>query len=207
MKRLTLYLLIILLLPSCVSKKYLKKHGFSNDIASMVEKTYLLEEGKENLITIKTLYFTKNGQVKASKTVDNKGNTLEETEKKLWFEKRSYPNKLPYYCKTRWKTKQRERISCYTQKRFKKNEIIVYYNDNDLINKIEDRFTTFYTHQYQYFNKQLSKILIRDKNGKIIDTITITCSFKDSQNTCIKQVSKSSNTNKIWIKTISPSYK
>ena len=55
MKRLTLYLLIILLLPSCVSKKYLKKHGFSNDIASMVEKTYLLEEGKENLITIKSI--------------------------------------------------------------------------------------------------------------------------------------------------------
>ncbi|WP_272149028.1 hypothetical protein [Tenacibaculum aiptasiae] len=207
MKRLALYLLSILLLPSCVSKKYLKKHGYSSDIISMVEKTFTVENGKENLISTKTLYFTKNGRVKTSKTIDSKGNTLEETEKKLWFEKRSYPNKEPYYCKMRWKTKQRERISCYTQKQYKKNEIIVYHNDNGLINKIEDRFTTFYTHQYKYTNKELSKIIITDKEDKSVDTILVSCKTKDSRGNCIKQTKESTKTGKIWVKTITPVYK
>lgn len=206
MKRLSFYILIFLL-QSCVSIKHLKKHGYSSNITSIVEKTYLLQNNTNKLLHTKTFYFTKNGRIKTSNTIDSLGNIIENTEKRLWFEKRSYPNKLPHYCKTRWKTKQRERISCYTQKRFKKNEIIVYYNNNDLIKKIEDRFTTFYIYKYHYTNKQLSKILIIDKNEKIIDTIIITCSLKDTLGTCLKQISKSSNTYKTWIKTVSPTYK
>ncbi|MGG6231160.1 hypothetical protein [Tenacibaculum sp. SDUM215027] len=151
MKKL-LFCLVICILHSCASKQHLKKHGFSDGISKMIEKTYLVESNQKKLVQTKTLNFTKNGRVKTSKTKDSLGNTIEETEKRLWFEKRSYPNKLPYYCKTRWKPNQRERISCYTQKQFKQNEIIVHYTENGLIDKVVDNFSTFYTHQYQYKN-------------------------------------------------------
>lgn len=197
MKKL-LYFLFVCILHSCASKQYLKKHGFSSDIKSITEKTYLVKNNQKKLIQIKTLHFTNNGRVKTSKTIDSLGNTLEETKKRFWFEKRSYPNKLPYYCKTRWKPNQRERISCYTRKQFKQNEIIVHYTENGLIDKIVDNFSTLHTHQYLYKNGQLIKIMVTDKYNIPVDTINIECISKDNKGNCLEQKKKStiSNTTK-----------
>ncbi|MDP2540775.1 hypothetical protein CSC81_04330 [Tenacibaculum discolor] len=194
-----LFFLFVCILQSCASKQYLKKHGFLSDIKSLVEETYVIENNQKKLIQTKKLHFTKNGRVKSSKTTDNLGNIIEQTEKRLWFEKRSYPNKLPYYCKTRWKPKQRERISCYTQKQYKQNEVIVYYTQKGLIDKIVDNFSTFYTHQYQYINGQLSKILVTDKDNNLVNTIKFECLSKDYKGNCLKQNKESTSSGTINI--------
>lgn len=198
MKKL-LFCLLICILQSCASKQYLKKYGFSNDIKGIVEKTYTIENNQKKLLQTKTLNFTKNGRVKTSKTLDNLGTIIEETEKRLWFEKRSYPNKLPFYCKTRWKPKQRERISCYTQKQYKQNEIIVYYTQNGLIDKIVDNFSTFYTHQYKYTNNELTRIVVTDKDSNLVDTIKVECLSKDNKGNCLEQKKESTSSDSIYI--------
>jgi hypothetical protein len=106
-----------------------------------------------------------------------------------------YPNKEPYYCKTRWKPNQRERISCYTQKQYKQNEAIYHYNANGTIDKIVDNFTTFYTQYYFYTNKELSKIVTKDKNDKLVDEVLISCETKDEKGTCLKETRISTKTN------------
>lgn len=205
MKKL-LFFLFLCILQSCVSKQYLKKHGFSSDIKSLVEETYAIENNQKKLIQTKKLDFTKNGRVKSSKTLDSLGNFIEKTEKRLWFEKRSYPNKLPYYCKTRWKPKQRERISCYTQKQYKQNEIIVYYTQNGLIDKIVDNFSTFYTHQYQYTNGQLSKIVVTDKDNNLVNTIKVECLSKDNKGNCLEQKKESASSDTIRVMSFKYTY-
>ncbi len=77
---------------------------------------------QRKLLYKKHYVFTRNGRIKYSKTVDSLGTLLQETEKRLWFVIEKYPDKALYYCKTRWKPRQRERISCYTKKRYKENE-------------------------------------------------------------------------------------
>lgn len=139
--------------------------------------------------------FTRNGRIKHSKTVDSLGNLLQKTEKRLWFVVEYYPDKEPYYCKTRWKPKQRERISCYTKKQHKQNEAIHYYNNDGTIDKIEDNFTTFNTKYFYYSNNDLSKIVIKDKNDKLIDEIIINCVIKDEKGTCTKEIRISTKTN------------
>ncbi|WP_428743054.1 hypothetical protein [Tenacibaculum sp.] len=206
MKKL-LFCLLLCILQSCVSKQYLKKHGFSDDIKSIREEVYIVENNQKKLLQTKTIHFTKNGRVKTSKTIDSLGNLIEKTEKRLWFEKHSYPNKLPYYCKTRWKPKQRERISCYTQKQYKQNEIIVHYTQDDIIDKIVDNFSTFYTHQYQYTNGDLNKIVITDKDNNPVDTINIECITKDSRGNCLKQKKKSTSSDTIWVTSFTFTYK
>lgn len=133
------------------------------------------------------MVFTKNGRDKHSKTVDSLGNLLQETEKRLWFVVESYPDRELYYCKTRWKPKQRERISCFTKKQYKQNESIYHYNKDGSIDKITDNFKTFYTQYFYYDNKQLFKIVIRDKNDKLIDEILVNCITKDEKGTCVKE--------------------
>ena len=198
MKKL-LFCLLIGILQSCASKQYLKKHGFSGEIKKIIEKTYVIENNQKKLLNTKTLNFTKNGRVKTSKTTDNLGNIIEQTEKRLWFEKRSYPNKLPYYCKTRWKPNQRERISCYTQKQYKQNEVIVHYTKNGLIDKIVDNFSTFYTQQYQYTSSKLNKILVTDKDNNLVNTIKFECLSKDYKGNCLEQKKESANSNSIQV--------
>ncbi|RLK02185.1 hypothetical protein [Tenacibaculum discolor] len=198
MKKL-LFFLFVYILQSCASKQYLKKHGFSSDIKSMIEEIYVIENNQKKLIQTKKLHFTKNGRVKSSITTDNLGNVIEQTETRLWFEKRSYPNKLPFYCKTRWKPKQRERISCYTQKQYKQNEVIAHYTQKGLIDKIVDNFSTFYTHQYQYTNGQLSKILVTDKDNNLVNTIKFECLSKDYKGNCLEQKKESTSSDTINI--------
>ena len=181
------FFILILLLQSCATKKYTHKQLLPEGIKSATEEKYIVVANQKILVHKKELIFTKNGRIKYSKTVDEKGNLIQETEKRLWFEKELYPDKEPYYCKTRWKTKQRERISCYTQKQYKENEAIYHYNKNGTIHKIVDNFTTFHTQYFYYTNNELSKIIVKDKNEKLIDEISIHCELKDKKGACLKE--------------------
>jgi ferritin-like protein len=193
--RVIFFIILLLTIQSCATKKYTKIELLPKGIKSATQEIYAVENDQKKLLQKKQMVFTKKGRIKYSKTVDATGNLIQETEKKLWFVIESYPDKEPYYCKTRWKPKQRERISCYTKKQYKQNEAIYYYNMDGTINKIVDNFTTFYTQYFYYTNKELSKIVIRDKNDKGIDEILISCETKDEKGTCLKQIRISNQTN------------
>ncbi|MES2864796.1 MAG: hypothetical protein V4666_11800 [Bacteroidota bacterium] len=200
------FLTLLLLLQSCATKKYTQQRLLPKGIKSATEEIYAIENSQKKLLQKKEMVFTKNGRIKYSKTVDAKGNLIQETEKRLWFIKESYPDIEPYYCKTRWKPKQRERISCYTQKQYKENEAIYHYNTNGTINKIVDNFTTFHTQYFYYANNKLSKIVIKNKNDMLIDEILISCVSKDKKGTCLKEIRTSKNTNKKEEILFSPNY-
>jgi hypothetical protein len=182
-------------MQSCTTKKYTKIKLLPEGIKSATEEIYVVVNDQKKLLQKKQMVFTKNGRIKYSKTVDGDGNLLQETEKKLWFVVESYPDREPYYCKTRWKPNQRERISCYTKKQYKQNEAIYHYNKEETIDKIVDNFTTFNTQYFYYSNNELSKIVVKDKNGKLIDEILISCETKDEKGTCLKEIRSSKITN------------
>lgn len=191
-----LHLLILLFtLQSCTTKKYTKMRLLPEGIKSATEEIYVVENNQKKLLQKKEMVFTRNGRIKYSKTVDSLGNLLQETKKKLWFVVEKYPNKEPYYCKTRWKPNQRERISCYTQKQYKQNEAIYHYNKDGTIAKIVDNFTTFQTQYFYYTNNELAKIVIKDKNDKLIDEVLVRCETKDEKGACLKETRISTKTN------------
>jgi len=193
--RVLFFLILLLTLQSCATKQYSKKRQLPDGIKSATEEIYVVENNQKKLLQKKEMVFTGNGRIKYSKTVDAEGHLLQETEKKLWFVVESYPNKEPYYCKTRWKPKQRERISCYTKKQYKENEAIYHYNSDGTIDKIVDNFTTFHTQYFYYTNKELSKIVTKDKNDKLIDEVLINCETKDEKGACLKEIRTSTKTN------------
>jgi hypothetical protein len=188
------FFILLLAVPSCATKKYSEIRQLPEGIQSAIEEKYAVADDQKKLLHKKQMAFTKNGRIKYSKTVDAAGNLLQETEKRLWFVKESYLDKEPYYCKTRWKPNQRERISCYTQKRYKENEAIYHYNANGTIDKIADNFTTFHTQYFYYTHGRLSKIVTKDKNDKIIDEISISCAARDEKGTCLKEIRISAKT-------------
>ena len=190
---------------SCATKKYTRKRLLPEGIKFATEEIYVVGDNQKKLLLKKEMVF-KNGRIKYSKTVDSSGNLLQETEKKLWFVVETYPDKEPYYCKTRWKTKQRERISCYTKKQYKQNESIYHYNKDGTIDKIADNFTTFHTQHYYYSNKELSKIVTRDKNDSLVDEVLVNCMAKDEKGTCLKEIRISTKTNYKEEILISPVY-
>jgi ferritin-like protein len=193
--RVIYFLILLFALQSCTTKKYTKIKRLPEGIKSATEEIYTVVNNQKKLLQKKEMVFTRNGRIKYSKTVDAQGNLLQETEKKLWFTVESYPDREPYYCKTRWKTGQRERISCYTKKQYKQNEAIYHYNKDGTINKIVDNFTTFDTQYFYYTNNELSKIVIKDKNDKLIDEILISCETKDEKGACLKEIRISTKTN------------
>ena len=193
-------------LQACATKKYTKAHLLPEGIKSATEEIYDTSNNQKKLLHKKELTFTKNGRIKYSKTFDSNGNLLQETEKKLWFTVERYPDKDSYYCKTRWKPNQRERISCYTKKRYKQNESIYHYNKNGSIDKIADNFETFNTRQFHYSNNELSKIVITGKDNKPIDELFINCIEKDEKGTCLKQTRTSDKTGKNQEILIFPKY-
>ncbi|PZU79589.1 MAG: hypothetical protein DI529_17410 [Chryseobacterium sp.] len=197
---------VFLALTSCATKKYTKARLLPEDIKSATEEVYDSSNNQKKLLHKKEMTFTKNGRIKYSKTFDSNGNLLQETEKKLWFTVERYPDKESYYCKTRWKPNQHERISCYTKKQYKQNESIFHYNENGSIDKITDNFETFNTSQFHYSNKKLSKILITGKDNKIIDELSINCIEKDEKGTCLKETRISTKTGKKQEILISPRY-
>lgn len=179
----------MLILQSCVSISFIKKHHLKvEELKVLTIETYQINDDIKVLKKKTNHTFTKNGHVKFSQTYNENGNLIATKEKKLWFTKESFPDKEPYYCKTRWKPNNRERISCYSQKRYKQNEAIYCYNQNGSINKIEDNFSTFYTQYYFYeSNGSLSKIEIKDKNGTLIDEIMVKCLSMDNKGLCALQ--------------------
>lgn len=193
--RVLFFLILLFTIQSCTTKKYSKKELLPEGIKSATEETYVIVDNQKKLLQKKEMVFTKNGRIKYSKTVDAEGNLLQETEKKLWYVIETYPDREPYYCKTRWKPGQREHISCYTKKQYKQNEAIYHYNEDGTIDKIVDNFTTFNTQYFYYTNKELSKIVIRDKNDKLIDEILISCEAKDEKGACLKEIRISTKTN------------
>ena len=193
--RILFFIILLFTVQSCATKKYTKKRLLPEGIKSATEEIYIIVNNQKKLLVKKEMVFTKNGYIKHSKTVDSSGKLLQETEKRLWFEVESQPGRERYYCKTRWKPKQRERISCYTRKRYKKNESIYHYNKDGTIDKIVDNFTTFQTQHFYYANKELSKIVIRDRNDKLIDEVLVNCVAKDEKGTCLKEIRISTNTN------------
>ncbi|CDF78943.1 conserved hypothetical protein [Formosa agariphila KMM 3901] len=181
----SLLLIVLTSLYSCSSVSYFKKHNLQ-EVQYMVEKTVLITGNTDSILhTEKHLNFTKNGRVESSFTLNNNKDTIQTTEKKLFFEKQTHPDLPNYYCKTRWKTKHRERISCYSQKKYKQNEKIVYYSKNGKILKEVDHFKTFNTHYYNYNNETLQSIVIKDTTDTVIDSIAITCLKTDEKNNCI----------------------
>jgi len=188
-------MVLLVIISSCATKKYTKQHFLPEGIKSASEEIYSIVNNKKKLIQKKQMVFTKNGRIKNSTTTDSLGNVLQTTEKRLWFIVETYPDKEPYYCKTRWKPNQRERISCYTRKQYKQNEAIYHYNSDETIDKIVDNFTTFYTQYFFYTNKELTKIIIKDKNNQIIDEISVSCASKDEKGTCLKEMRLSAKTN------------
>jgi hypothetical protein len=193
--RVLFYLILLFTVQSCTTKKYSKKELLPEGIKSATEEIYVVVNDQKKLLQKKEMVFTKNGRIKYSKTVDAQGNLLQETEKKLWYVIERYPDREPYYCKTRWKPGQRERISCYTKKQYKQNEAIYHYNKDGTINKIVDNFTTFNTQYFYYTNKELSKIVVKDKNDNLIDEILISCETKDEKGACLKEIRISTKTN------------
>jgi len=190
-----MFIILLITLQSCTTKKYSKTRLLPEGIKSAAEEIYVVVNNQKKLLHKKEMVFTRNGRIKYSKTVDSLGNLLQVTEKKLWFVVESYPDKEPYYCKTRWKPNQRERISCYTQKQYKQNEAIYHYNTDGTINKIVDNFTTFHTQYFYYTNKELAKIVTKDKNDNLVDEIVVRCETKDEKGTCLKQTRISLKTN------------
>jgi hypothetical protein len=203
--RILFFIILLLTVQSCATKKYTKKRLLPEGIKSATEEIYVVESNQKKLLQKREMVF-KNGRIKHSKTVDSLGNILQETEKRLWFVVETYPDREPYYCKTRWKPKQRERISCYTKKQYKQNESIYHYNKDGTIDKIVDNFTTFHTQHYYYANKELSKIVIRDKNDKLIDEVLVNCMDKDEKGACLKEIRISTKTNYKEEILISPTY-
>lgn len=179
---------------SCATKKYTAIRLLPEGIRSATEERYAIISDQKKLLSKKEIVFTKNGRIRYSKTVDALGNLIQETRKRLWFTEESYPDKEKYYCKTRWKPNQRERISCYTKKQFKQNEAIFHYNSDGTISKIVDNFTTFYTQYFHYTNNELSKIVIKDKNSQLVDELSIICVTKDEKGACLKEIRVSATT-------------
>lgn len=193
--RVLFFLILLFTIQSCTTKKYTKIKLLPDGIKSATEEIYVVENNQKKLLQKKEIVFTRNGRIKYSKTVDAEGNLLQETKKKLWFVIESYPDREPYYCKTRWKPGQRERISCYTKKKYKQNEAIYHYNTDGTIDKIVDNFTTFNTQYFYYTNKELSKIIVKDKKYNLVDEILIRCETKDEKGACLKKIRISTKTN------------
>lgn len=207
MMRLLLFCIVCATLLSCATKKDINKRLLPEGIKSATEEIYLIVNNQHKLLQKKQLVFTRNGRIKYSISFDSLGNIIQETKKKLWFIVETYPYKEPYYCKTRWKPKQRERISCYTRKQYKQNEAIYYYNKDGTIEKIVDNFTTFYTQYYYYTLHELTAIVTKDKKNQLIDEIVVHCETKDEKGVCIKETRVSKITNlqeEVWFM---PQYK
>ncbi|GIZ08701.1 hypothetical protein [Flavobacterium sp. UMI-01] len=173
---------------SCATKKYSAIRQLPSGVTSATEEKYFINDNHKELQYRKEFFFTKNGRIRYSKTLSASGDLIQETKKKLWFVVEIYPNEEPYYCKTRWKFKQRERISCYTQKRHKKTEAIYHYNKNGTIAKIVDYYPPLNTLHFYYNDTKLTKIITKDRNENDIEELLITCELKDEKGTCIKEI-------------------
>ena len=79
--RVLFFLILLLTIQSCATKKYSKKQLLPEGIKSATEEIYVVVNNQKTLLHKKEIVFTKNGRIKHSKTVDSLGNLLQETEK------------------------------------------------------------------------------------------------------------------------------
>lgn len=182
-------------LQSCATKKDTEKLQLPDGIKSATEERYEVVGNQKKLLSKKEMLFTKNGRIKSSKTVDASGKVLMETKKKLWFVEETYPDKEKQYRKTRWKPKQRERISNYIKKRDKESESIYHYNKDGTIDKIVDNFKSFQTQYFYYSDNKLASIVTKDKDDKIVEEITVNCTKKDEKGACLNEIRTSKQKN------------
>ena len=185
--RILLFIFLVVTMQSCATKKDTKKQLLPEGIKSATEERYEVVGNEKKLVSKKEMVFTKNGRIKSSKTVDGSGKVLQETKKKMWFVEESYPGKEKLYRKTRWKPKQRERISTYEKKRDKANEHIYHYNKDGSVDKIVDNFKSFETQYFHYSGNELTKIVTKDKNDKVIDEVVVKCVKKDEKGACLSE--------------------
>lgn len=197
MKTVLKYILLLALVQSCATKKYVNKKQLTGDIKSITKTTYLETNGNKKLVETTKMQLTNNGRINYAEVYNAENTRIETIEKKLFFNKRSFPNKEAYYCKTRWKPKQRERISCYTRKQYKVNEYIAYYNPDGTLNKTEDNFTDFKTRLYNYNAKTnlLETIIVLNKAKDTINTVQLQCLKMDINGNCISLQKSFTNTN------------
>lgn len=189
--RVILYFILLITLQSCATKKDTRKRLLPDGIKSATEERYEVVGNQKKLLTKKEMVFTKNGRIKYSKTVDASGKIVQETKKKLWFVEEIYPDKEKLYRKTRWKPKQRERISKYEKKRDKESERIYHYNKDGTIAKIVDNFKSFETQYFYYSGQELTKIVTKDKEGNLIDEVVVSCTKKDEKGACLQETTTS----------------
>ena len=69
-----------------------------------------------------------------------------------------------------------------------------------------DNFTTFTTQYFYYTNKELSKIVTKDKKDTLIDEVLISCETKDEKGACLKEIRISNKTNRKKEVLFSPKY-
>ena len=79
--RILFFLILLLTVQSCATKKYIKKRLLPEGIKSATEEIYAVANNQKKLLHKKEMVFTKNGRIKHSKTVDSSGNLLQETER------------------------------------------------------------------------------------------------------------------------------
>ena len=193
--RVLLFILLIVSLQSCATKKDTRKRLLPEGIKSATEERYEVVGNQKKLLSKKEMVFTKNGRIKSSKTVDGSGNVLQETKKKLWFVEETSPDKEKLYRKIRWKPNQRERISAYAKKRDKASESIYHYNKDGSIAKIVDNFKSFQTQYFHYSGKELTKIITKDKEDRVIDEVLVSCTKKDEKGACLNETRTSAKKN------------
>ena len=80
--RVLLFLILLLIVQSCTTKKYTKTRLLPEGIKSATEEIYVVVNNQKKLLHKKEMVFTRNGRIKYSKTVDSLGNILQETKKK-----------------------------------------------------------------------------------------------------------------------------
>lgn len=185
--RILLFIFLVVTMQSCATKKDTKKRSLPEGIKSATEETYEVVGNQKKLVAKKVMVFTKNGRIKSSKTVDGSGKVLQETKKKLWFVEETYPDKEKLYRKIRWKPKQRERISTYAKKRDKESESIYHYNKDGTVARIADNFKSFQTQYFHYSGNELTKIVTKDKEDKLIDEVLVNCTKKDEKGACLNE--------------------
>lgn len=79
--RILSFLILLLTVQSCASKKDNKKQLLPEGIKSATEEIYVVVDNQKKLLQRKKMVFTKNGRIKYSKTVDSLDNLLQETKK------------------------------------------------------------------------------------------------------------------------------
>jgi len=79
--RILFFIILLLTVQSCATKKYTKKRLLPEGIKSATEERYDVTDNQKKLLLKKEMVF-KNGRIKHSTTFDSAGNLVQKTKKK-----------------------------------------------------------------------------------------------------------------------------